>query len=107
LVHVRDAEARAFSPRVVAMVEQDDPEFADFDGEGWMEAHYTPAESVSVILEEIRQARERAFQKIEHIKPEGWNRTGRHPARGRKTIQWWVEYAVAHTDEHIEQLGRG
>lgn len=107
LVHVRDAEARAFSPRVVAMVEQDDPEFADFDGEGWMAAHYTPAEPVPEILEEIRHVRELALQKIEPLNPGGWNRTGRHPARGRKTIQWWVEYAVAHTDEHLEQLGRG
>ena len=107
LVHVRDVEARAFSPRVVAMAEQDDPEFPDFDGEAWMATHYTPAEPVAAILEEIRQARELALQKVEPLEREGWNRTGRHPARGRKTIQWWVEYSVAHTDEHLEQLGRG
>jgi hypothetical protein len=107
LVHVRDTEAEAFSPRIVAMAEEDDPEFADFDGEAWMAAHYTPAEPVPVILDEILQVRTLALKKIEPLQPEGWNRTGRHPARGRKTIQWWVEYAVAHTDEHLEQLGRG
>lgn len=106
LVHVRDTEARAFVPRVIAMLEQDDPEFADFDGEAWMAAHYSPAEPIPAILEEIRRARALALKKMENLSPDGWNRTGRHPARGRKTLQWWVEYSVAHTGEHLEQLGR-
>jgi hypothetical protein len=105
-VHVRDAEAKAFAPRVIQIVEQESPELANFDSEAWMTEHYTPAESVSSIVDEIERVRAAALERIHSLPPEGWNRSGRHPARGWKTVQWWLEYSVAHTQEHIEQLGR-
>ena len=106
-VHVRDAEARAFAPRVVRIVEEDDPELPSFDGDGWMAAHYDRHESLDAILQEIERVRGETLARIETLPAPGWGRTGRHPERGRRTVQWWVEYSVAHTQEHIEQIGRG
>lgn len=106
-VHVRDAEAKAFAPRVVRIVEEDDPELATFDSEGWMAEHYDRREALDSILQEIERARREALTRIEPLPAAGWSRSGRHPERGRRTVQWWVEYSVAHIQEHIEQIGRG
>lgn len=106
-VHVRDAEARAFAPRVVRIVDEDDPELPTFDSEGWMAAHYDRREPLDAILGEIEAARGEALRRIEPLTAADWGRSGRHPERGRRTVQWWVEYSVSHTQEHIEQIGRG
>ncbi|MGH2628932.1 MAG: DinB family protein [Anaerolineales bacterium] len=106
-VHVRDTEAKAFAPRVVRIVTENDPELPTFDGEGWMAAHYDRAEALDDILRDIERVRSEALARIAPLPAAGWSRSGRHPERGRRTVQWWVEYSVAHTQEHIEQISRG
>jgi hypothetical protein len=41
-VHVRDVEVLVYGMRLRRTVEEDDPEFENFDGEAWMTEHYRP-----------------------------------------------------------------
>ncbi len=104
LAHVRDVELQAFLPRIERLLAEEDPALSDFDEGAWMDAHYDPDESHQAILEAFTAARTRGSGLLRDLSPEGWNRVGRHPLFGRRTLQWWVEYAVSHAQDHILQL---
>ncbi len=104
LAHVRDVELQAFLPRIERILAEEDPALPDFDEGAWMEARYDPAEDHQAILEAFTKARARGSGLLRDLPPEGWNRCGRHPFFGRRTLQWWVEYAVSHAQDHISQL---
>ena len=103
--HVRDVEIQAYVPRVHRLLAEDDPLLADFDAEAFMAQHYDPAEPVAQILGDVVQARYGVRQVLAYGDGAAWSRTGRHPALGPCTVQVWVERAVAHFAEHLEQLG--
>jgi hypothetical protein len=106
LVHLRDNEAQAFVPRIEMIIEQETPELQSFESDAWMEQHYDPDEVVDDILDDLADLRSRGSRLIEILEPDGWSRTGVHPSYGVRTLQWWVEYAVSHFDEHLGQLAR-
>lgn len=104
LTHIRDVEAQAFVPRISRILEQNSPKLQSFDPEAWMDQHYDSQEAVGAILSEIQDLRSSASKLIQSLAGEDWNRTGVHPSFGTRTLQWWIEYAVSHFDEHLEQL---
>jgi DinB superfamily len=106
LTHVRDVEAQAFVPRVSRILKEDMPRLPGFDPEVWMDEHYNAQEPADDILREIEALRAKGSGLIQPLDPSGWSRTGEHPSFGTRTLQWWIEYAVNHFDEHLEQLAR-
>ncbi|MGD2253920.1 MAG: DinB family protein [Anaerolineales bacterium] len=105
LAHVRDVELQAFLPRMVRILEQNHPTLEDFDEQAWMAEHYHAGESTSALLTAFGKARESNPVLTKQLPSQAWNRMAFHPHWGHRTLQWWVEYAVAHTDEHLGQLG--
>ena len=103
-VHVRDVETQAYIPRVHRLLAEADPLLANFDAEAFMAAHYDPGEPVSRIADDIDQARRALRAALPFDAAQAWSRTGRHPALGVRSVQTWVERAVAHFDEHLLQL---
>jgi len=104
LVHLRDADAHAYLPRLLRILAVDTPFVEKFDDEGWMIEHYNPDEPVSSILAEYRELRSSEIACLESITPADWSRKGRHPTLGLRTIQWWVERSLAHSEEHLMQI---
>lgn len=106
LTHIRDVEAQAFAPRLSKILEEDSPKLPSFDPEIWMDGHYNAQEPAGDILREIEALRSKGSSLIQPLGQDGWNRTGEHPSFGSRTLQWWIEYAVSHFDEHLEQLAK-
>jgi hypothetical protein len=106
LFHLRDLEARAFVPRIAKILEQESPRLQRFNSEEWMDQHYDPGLAVGDMLNELKDLRSKGSRLIETLGSDGWSRTGEHPNFGVRTLQWWVEYAVSHFDEHLEHLAR-
>jgi hypothetical protein len=104
LTHIRDVEAQAFVPRLSKILEEDSPKLSSFDPEVWMDGHYNAQEPVGDILREIEALRSKGSSLIQPLGHDGWSRIGEHPSFGSRTLQWWIEYAVSHFDEHLEQL---
>jgi hypothetical protein len=104
LVHMRDVEQHAFLPRVEDILQHDQPDLKYFDEEAWMEEHYDEQEPVEAILAGFERARTQLLDAVDASDPQGWSREGRHPTQGLRSAQWWFEYAMRHTEEHLEQL---
>jgi uncharacterized damage-inducible protein DinB len=105
LAHVRDTEVLAFMPRIERMLTENVPQLPNVDAEAWMAGHYDPDEAPEEMIEATAAARREAAARLQQAGTAGWSRTGIHPVRGERTVQWWVEYAVAHVAEHLEQIG--
>lgn len=103
-VHVRDVEIQAYVARVHRILAEEDPRLADFDAEAFMAEHYSSAEPAAQIVQDVVLARQGVRRVLAFDDARAWSRTGRHPALGACTLQAWVERAVAHLDEHLEQL---
>jgi hypothetical protein len=104
LFHTSSVDERAYGPRLRRILREDRPALEDYDGDGWMAEHYDPAEPTGVMLERWRSARQGYAAEVAAVPPEGWGRTGLQPYWGERTLQWWIERAVAHADEHWRQL---
>jgi uncharacterized damage-inducible protein DinB len=104
LVHMRDVEQQAFLPRIQSMLRENDPELPYFDEGAWMEQHYDREESFESLLDSFESARRELLDELISSAPGGWTRAGRHPTQGVRTVQWWFEYSVQHTEEHLRQL---
>lgn len=104
LVHLRDADAHAYLPRILRILAEDTPFVEDFDDSDWMAKHYNPNEPVGAILAEYRELRNKEIACLESMPADGWSRMGRHPTWGLRSIQWWVERSLAHCEEHLKQI---
>jgi hypothetical protein len=104
LVHMRDVEQQAFWPRVEDMLQHDQPDLQYFDEGAWMQEHYNEQEPVQAILAGFQEARMKMLAAVEGADTQGWSRSGRHPTQGLRTVQWWFEYALSHTEDHLAQM---
>lgn len=105
VAHLAAAEQEALAPRLQRILDEDHPVLADWDETQWMEEIYDPERDVEEWLAQFEGARRELMPTLNKLELRSWNRTGRHPYRGERTLLWWVEYAVHHTREHLVQLG--
>jgi uncharacterized damage-inducible protein DinB len=104
LFHTYSVDEQAYGPRLRRILREDRPALEDYDGDRWMAERYDPDEPTSALLERWRTVRQRYAAEVAEAPPEAWGRTGLQPFWGERTLQWWVERAVAHADEHWRQL---
>jgi len=104
IFHVSAVDEQAYGPRLLRILREDRPELEDFDSDRWMADHYGPGEPSQVILDRWQSARQAYADEVAAAPREAWSRTGRQPYWGERTLQWWVERAVAHAEEHQRQL---
>jgi len=104
LFHLASVDEQAYAPRLRRILREGRPTLEDYDGDGWMAERYDLAESPQVILERWHSVRQEYAAEVAGAPPAAWSRTGLQPYWGERTLQWWVERAVAHADEHWRQL---
>ena len=100
--HTRDVDKLAYGLRARRTAAEDDPEFQDFDGEAWMDAHYDPDEPLASILDELSASVNETASLLRNLPPEAWSRESSHEIYGGGfTLQTWVERGLAHIQEHL------
>jgi hypothetical protein len=104
LARLRADEARRFSVRLWRILDEDEPRLQLFDRKRWLEEHYDPGEPYEDILAEYIMLRGEELEWLKGIAPQDWNRAGRHPAWGKKTLQWWVEQCLRASEEQLQRL---
>ena len=101
-VHARDVEKMVYGLRVRRTLDEDDPQFENFDGDMWMIEHYNADEPLASILDELVGSVQEAVARLRGLPPEAWTRPGHHATYGGGfTAQTWVERGLAHLEEHL------
>lgn len=107
-VHTRDVDKIVYGLRARRTVEEDNPEFQNFDGDAYMAEHYNASESLGEIVNELVENVESLAEVLRTLPEEAWSRQSRHATLGSGfTLQTWVERGLAHILEHVETVGKG
>lgn len=104
LAHVAAVESQAFVPRLKRIASEEHPDLPNWDEGAWMATQYDAGGDAETWLDMFETARQEGLDLVQGLAEDDWNRTGRHPSHGDRTLQWWVEYSVSHTDDHLDQL---
>jgi hypothetical protein len=104
IAHLRDVEKQVFLPCFERIWSEGFPS-QENDGVSSKESeHYNAAEPFEIIMEEYGELRTRELNLLEMMPTHAWNRTGRHPRSGVRTLQWFVERNLAHAEYHLHQM---
>lgn len=103
LTHLQICERHIFLPRIQAMAMQDNPALPWVDETALQREQWNPQRPRAELLADYLAARQ---AEIELLEQHDWSRPGQHPRRGRISIGWIANYAMAHTLEHLSQMTR-
>jgi len=103
--HTRDVEKLVYGGRIYRTLNEDNPEFKNFDADEWMAAHYDSQEPLAKILDEFMKDVDDLCRVLGSLPLEAWSRESRHEALGGElTLQLWVERSLAHIEEHLQTM---
>ncbi len=105
LCHLRDFESVFLErARLTATRDMPDLPFPDPD-ELAVEHRYAEEEAWSAFEDWVRR-RKGFLEFVECVQEEAWQRAGRHPTRGRFTLEQQLALATWHDVNHLEQIVR-
>lgn len=104
LASLQAHESQLFSAALHRIVEEESPLFPLFDVQVWMAEHYQPDTPVTEILAEFCSLRRQDVTWLRTLPAETWNRLGRHPWWGKRTLLWWVELQLEVSRQHLREL---
>ena len=103
--HIRDTEKLVYSSRIYRTLNEDNPEFKNFDADEWMTAHYDQQEPLTHILDEFIKNVDELCKTLRDLPQEAWSRQSRHETMGGGlALQLWVERSLAHIEEHLQAV---
>jgi hypothetical protein len=106
MAHVRDLDVLAFLPRLRRILDEDGPALDAFANHRWRDPDYDPTEPMEVLLATYARAREEEMALVRELDSDGWSRRGFHLPSGWRSAQWWVERALVHGMEHLDEVRR-
>lgn len=105
--HMRDVDKLVYGARIERTLNEDNPEFKNFDADEWMAAHYDSREPLNQILDEFKSHVDDLCKALGEMPLKAWSREGRHETQGGGlTLQLWVERSLAHIEEHLAAVKR-
>lgn len=103
--HVRDVEKLVYGARIHQTLNENNPQFKDFDEQAWMTGHYNQNELLAVFLDEFIKNVDDLCQTLRDLPQEAWSRESRHEIMGGElALQLWVERNLAHIEEHLQTI---
>jgi len=106
--HTRDVDKVVYGMRIHRTIEQDNPEFPNFDADEWVAAHYDADEPLASILDELSASVKATASTLQSLPSGAWSRESSHETYGGGfTLQTWVERGLAHIQEHLNTVKKG
>ncbi len=104
ICHLRDVEQEVNLPRLAAILELDSPHLPAFDTDRWAEERDYISMNGPSAQDEFCMARLRLLAALAKLRPEEWERTGRHSLLGPTTLRELFKFSTEHDWLHIAQL---
>ena len=106
--HTRDVNDLVYGLRARRTAGEDNPEFENFDGDGYMKEHYNKNEPLEELLDGFVENVDSLQEFLRSLPAEAWSRESRHLTLGVGfTLQTWIERNLAHIEEHWESVKKG
>ena len=80
--HTRDVDKMVYGERIRRTLNEENPEFKNFDADAWMAANYNKAEPLVNILAEFAASVDGLRKALEAMPREAWSRASRHETMG-------------------------
>ena len=103
LGHLCD-HARFLHQRLSMIIHLEEPRLASYDQEALALERNAPSASMDDLLSEFSERRGTTVEMLSELVHWNWARTGRHEELGRISIRQIVDRAVAHDENHLEQI---
>ena len=101
-VHTRDVDKHVYGMRARRSVNEETPEFRNFDADLWMSENYNSEEPLASVLDEFTASVNDLVDFLRKLPAGAWSRESRHETLGGGfTTQTWVERGLAHIEEHL------
>jgi hypothetical protein len=104
--HVRDVH-RIFGVRLAAMLEQDQPSFANWDQDETASAERYGEQDPSTVAAELAAAAERVAAQYDAVPADAWGRAGTRSDGSRFTVESLGRYHLHDAVHHVWDLQRG
>jgi uncharacterized damage-inducible protein DinB len=108
LCHLRDTE-ELFMGRCQLIGQMDEPKLLPLDPttpDRWAEERQYLRNDADAALAAFRTRRAEMLTYLGGLTADQWKRGGRHPTRGRMTVDDFVTLMAWHDDNHLDQLKR-
>ncbi len=103
--HTRDVDKLVYGMRARRTLEEDDPQFDNFDGDAYMAQHYDAQENLGSLLDGFVLNVSSLVNTLRGLPGEAWRRESRHLIQGSGlTLQTWAERDLGHIKEHLESV---
>jgi len=103
--HTRDVDKLVYGMRARRTLEEDNPQFENFDGDAYMAEHYDAGENLGSLLDGFVSNVSSLVNTLRSLPGEAWTRESRHLIQGGGlTLQAWVERDLGHIKEHLESV---
>ncbi len=103
--HTRDVDKLVYGMRARRTLEENNPQFENFDGDAYMAEYYDADENLSSMLDGFVSSVSSLVKTVRDLPSEAWTRESRHIIQGSGlTLQTWVERDLGHIKEHLESV---
>ena len=104
--HVRDV-FRLYDERLQMMLEQDDPDYPNWDQDAAAMANDYSNEDADRVASEIESAGEALATRFDSVQGEQWNRTGNRSDGAIFTVETFARYFIHDPIHHVADVERG
>jgi hypothetical protein len=104
LLHTRDVTMLAYALRIRRLLFETDPVFASYDEDVYRAHNPGDAESVDSIVHMISAEHDLTARLLSALPAAAWERSGRHPESGVRTIEFFARRIAEHAEEHAAQI---
>ena len=101
--HVRDV-LRLYDERLVLMLEQDDPLYANWDQDATAVEQRYGEQDPAVVADELAQAARRVADRFAALAPEQWARTGRRSDGASFSVTSFSQYFLHDVVHHLHDV---
>jgi hypothetical protein len=104
--HVRDV-FRLYDERLALMLEEDDPEFANWDQDATAVHEHYDRQVPSKVADELEAAALDVADRFGVVSGDEWQRTGRRSDGAKFTVETFARYFVHDPIHHLHDVERG
>jgi hypothetical protein len=104
LAHVRNVAVLVYGLRLRRLFNEDDPLFADYDEECFLQTAVLQQQPISDIVQTIVAEHEQTARLLSTLADKSWHRSGRHPESGTMSIEFLARRIAEHAEEHNQQI---